>query len=70
MPPSNYGDLNGQLNALDLGERRLHGLLDEYGEGTIAAAFDAFTARAEALMRENIAALPDGTLQLRGLPRQ
>src|SRR5262245_15174081 len=28
---SNWGDLNAQLNALDLGEHRLHVLLDEYG---------------------------------------
>ncbi|PWB61445.1 MAG: hydantoin utilization protein B [Bradyrhizobiaceae bacterium] len=61
VPTSNYGDLNGQLNALELGERRLEELLDEYGEATITAAFDAFTARAEALMRDAIAALPDGT---------
>ncbi len=42
VPQSNWGDLNGQLNALDLGERRLHFLLDEYGDDTIAAA--AFAA--------------------------
>ena len=34
VPQSNWGDLNGQLNALDLGERRLHALLDEYGDDT------------------------------------
>ncbi|WP_406856931.1 hydantoinase B/oxoprolinase family protein [Alsobacter sp. KACC 23698] len=62
VPRSNYGDLNGQLNALDLGERRLAGLLDDYGEATVAAAFDAFTQLAETMMRENIAALPDGTV--------
>ena len=61
VPQSNWGDLNGQLNALDLGERRLHLLLDEYGDDTIAAAFAALSARAEALMRANIKALPDGT---------
>ena len=61
VPQSNFGDLVGQLNALDLGERRLHQLLDEYGDGTVAAAITALTARAEALMRANIAALPDGT---------
>jgi N-methylhydantoinase B len=60
VPQSNWGDLNGQLNALDLGERRLHVLLDEYGDATIAAALAAMSARAEALMRANIAALPDG----------
>jgi N-methylhydantoinase B len=58
---SNWGDLNGQLNALDLGERRVHALLDQYGDETIAAALAALSARAEALMRANIAALPDGT---------
>ena len=60
VPQSNWGDLNGQINALDLGERRLHALLDEYGEDTITAAFAALSFRAEALMRANIAALPDG----------
>lgn len=61
VPTSNYGDLNGQLNALELGERRLNELLDEYTEDTIDTAFSAFTARAEALMRSAIADLPDGT---------
>src|SRR5580693_7411886 len=61
VPQSNWGDLNGQLNALDLGERRLHALLDKYGDETIAAALAALSARAETLMRQNITALPDGT---------
>jgi N-methylhydantoinase B len=61
VPQSNWGDLNGQLNALDLGERRLHALLDEYGEKTISSALQALSDRAEKLMRANIAALPDGT---------
>jgi N-methylhydantoinase B len=61
VPQSNWGDLNGQLNALDLGERRLHALLDDYGDETVAAALAALSARAETLMRENITALPDGT---------
>ena len=57
---SNFGDLNGQLNALALGEKRLADLLDDYGEATIASAFEAFSRRAEALMRENLRAIPDG----------
>ena len=61
VPQSNWGDLNGQLNALDLGERRLHALLDEYGDETITSALAALSARAETLMRANITALPDGT---------
>ncbi|MET7245286.1 hydantoinase B/oxoprolinase family protein [Methylobacterium sp. EM32] len=60
VPTSNWGDLNGQLNALDLGERRFTALLDEYGDRTVDAAFAAFSARAEALMRAAIRALPDG----------
>ena len=61
VPQSNWGDMNGQLNALALGSRRLGALLDEYGESTVEAAFAAFSAGAEAMMRENIRALPDGT---------
>jgi N-methylhydantoinase B len=60
VPTSNWGDLNGQLNALDLGERRFHALLDEYGDGTVAESFDALSDRAEALMRAAIRAMPDG----------
>jgi N-methylhydantoinase B len=60
LPTSNWGDLNGQLNALDLGERRFHALLDEYGDAIVTAAFEAFLERAEALMRAAIRALPDG----------
>jgi N-methylhydantoinase B len=61
VPQSNWGDLNGQINALDLGARRLEALLDEYGDDTVAAALAQLSARAEALMRANISALPDGT---------
>jgi len=61
VPQSNFGDLNGQLNALDLGEKRFQALLDEYGDAVVSAALDQASARAEALMRENIARLPDGT---------
>jgi N-methylhydantoinase B len=60
VPQSNWGDLNGQINALDLGERRLHALLEEYGDETIAVALALLYSRAEELMRANIAALPDG----------
>ncbi|MDX2201276.1 MAG: hydantoinase B/oxoprolinase family protein [Hyphomicrobiaceae bacterium] len=60
VPVSNWGDLNGQLNALALGEARLGELLDEYGDDGVAAAFAAFTARAEAMMRARIGELPDG----------
>jgi len=60
LPASAQGDLNGQINALDLGVRRLSALLAEYGAGTVRAALDALSDRAEALARAEIAGLPDG----------
>ncbi len=60
LPGSAYGDLNGQINALDLGVRRLDALLAEYGDGTVAGALGELKARAAQLMRAEIAALPDG----------
>jgi N-methylhydantoinase B len=44
-----------------VGEQRLQGLRDDYGDQSVQSAISALTARAEALMRANIAALPDGT---------
>jgi N-methylhydantoinase B len=60
VPQSNWGDLNGQINALDLGERRFQALITEYGDATVNAALQAASERADALMRQNIRALPDG----------
>ena len=60
VPRSNWGDLNGQLNALDLGERRFLELIDHYGDAIVANALQAASARAETMMRHAIRALPDG----------
>jgi N-methylhydantoinase B len=56
-----YGDLSGQINALELGAGRLAVLLDEYGDATVDEAFSELSARAARLMRASIADLPDGT---------
>ena len=61
LPGSLYGDLNGQINALDLGERRLEDLLNEYGDEQVRAAFTELQNRAAQLMRSNISELPNGT---------
>jgi len=61
LPLSLYGDLNGQVNALDLGARRLGELLADYGAATVAEALSELRVRAARLMRSNIADLPDGT---------
>jgi N-methylhydantoinase B len=62
LPVSAYGDLNGQINALELGVRRLDALLAEYGADTVASGMIELKARAALLMRAEIAALPDGTV--------
>lgn len=61
LPLSLYGDLNGQINALDLGIRRMDDLLDEYGADTVRGALAELRARAAQLMRACLADLPDGT---------
>ena len=60
LPGSAEGDLAGQVAALDLGVRRMDELLDEYGRPTIRSALAALGTRAEAMMRAELAALPDG----------
>ncbi len=60
VPQSNWGDLNGQLNALDLGERRLLQLLEEHGDAKLEEALAALTDRAAALMEAEIRTLPEG----------
>ena len=59
QPDSLYGDLNGQINALDLGVKRLEALLDEYSDTVCEEAFRALKASAADIMRAEIRALPD-----------
>ncbi|MGE8690731.1 MAG: hydantoinase B/oxoprolinase family protein [Achromobacter sp.] len=60
LPDSLWGDLNGQLAALELGAGRLDGLLDEYGDAAVLESLDTLRERARRLMRDHIARLPDG----------
>lgn len=62
LPLSLYGDLNGQINALDLGRKRVASLLDEYGSGTVAQCLGELKARAAEMMRAQIRELPEGTV--------
>ena len=64
LPNSLYGDLNGQINALDLGQERLHALLDEYSEDTILDALSALRGRAEQMMREHLLQLGSNKLHV------
>ena len=62
LPLSLYGDLNGQINALELGERRVVELVEEYGDGTVAGALAELKSRAAQMMRAQIAGLPSCTV--------
>jgi N-methylhydantoinase B len=61
LPDSQWGDLNGQLAALDLGSKRLHELLDQYGDDLVDRATKALRQRAFKLMQAHVGNLPDGT---------
>ena len=43
LPGSLYGDLNGQVSALELGDLRLNDLLSEYGENIVTSALVELT---------------------------
>lgn len=60
LPDSLWGDLNGQLAALELGVKRLHDLLDEYSDSRVLEAMEELRKRALTLMRTHINTLPDG----------
>ncbi|MDA8542324.1 hydantoinase B/oxoprolinase family protein [Rhodobacteraceae bacterium] len=64
LPNSLYGDLNGQINALDLGHQRLNDLLDQYGETDIQTALGLLKSRANHMMRDHLQALPNGTISV------
>ena len=64
LPNSLYGDLNGQINALDLGHRRLNDLLDQYGETDIQIALGRLKSRADRMMRDHLQALPNSTISV------
>lgn len=60
LPDSLWGDLNAQLAALDLGVKRLDGLLTEYEPKLILSVMSELRQRALKLMQAHIKALPDG----------
>ncbi len=60
LPDSLWGDLNGQLAALELGERRLGELLQSYSVPRVLQALSALRERARRMMKAEIASMPDG----------
>jgi N-methylhydantoinase B len=61
LPGSLYGDLNGQVSALELGDLRLNDLLSEYGEHVVTSALVELNHSAAKLMASYISELRDGT---------
>ena len=61
VPEQVIGDLFAQVNAVDLMETRLKGLMAEFGLDTLAGLADEICERSERAMRDAIRALPDGT---------
>lgn len=60
LPDSLWGDLNGQLAALELGQKRLSELLQEHGAIAVTRTMQALRQRARMLMRQFVSQLPDG----------
>lgn len=61
LPRYAYGDLHAQLNAIDVGERRMRELFEQYGRDTVIGVMKELRNRSAQLMRSEIAKIPDGT---------
>jgi len=60
VPRQVLGDLRAQVAAVNRGEQAFLELLERYGPATLARYLDEMQSHAEARMRAEIAALPDG----------
>jgi N-methylhydantoinase B len=63
VPDMVLGDLRAIVGTHEIGKRRLHEFLADYDLPDIVALSDEIHGRSETLMRERIAALPDGTFE-------
>ena len=59
------GDMEAQVAAARIGADRYSALLDQYGLETVTAAYEDLLDYSETLMREAIAAIPDGSYNAR-----
>ena len=60
IPDTLMGDLNAQVAACKVGERRLNELAERYGGEALMATFETLLDRSEAMMRQAITEMPDG----------
>jgi len=61
LPEAQEGDVRAQLNALDIGARRLDALVSERGIDQLLAAISELADRSEEQMRNYLLRVPDGT---------
>ena len=59
-PRANYGDFRALISAVDVGAARLEALIEKYGPETFRKTADDLMDYAEARMRAELAAFPDG----------
>ena len=60
-PDQTVGDIWAQVSANELMEKRVRGLMEDYGLDSLAGLGDELFARSERAMRSAIGAVPDGT---------
>ena len=70
FPGPLVGDLHASLTACRTGEERFRSIVERYGWPEVEASIESFFAQAEAADRASVAAIPDGDLPGRGLPRR
>jgi N-methylhydantoinase B len=66
LPVQTIGDLNAQIAVARTGERRLGEIIDRFGVERLREARDQIFAQSEALDREVVRSIPDGTYEAEG----
>ena len=63
LPYEANGDVWAQMRALDSGEQRILHLVERYGVDTLLAVFELMHNHAEAIFRDEIGAMEDGSVE-------
>jgi len=60
LPLQALGDLNAELAATRIGERRLRAICERYGTASVKSAFESILSLSETRCQKAVASLPDG----------
>jgi N-methylhydantoinase B len=60
VPEQNHGDLNAQIACVNVGERKIHEIIDRFGRDAFKSGLDGLLDYAEQQARTLIRSLPDG----------